>query len=94
MSYVQEYVYFPAPWISQKLKKLDRKRKRIYNTERCSEKWFKLNKIFKQEVKCGKSTFNKTMIADLRKKKPSQWYSSLKRISGFDQKSEKVVIEE
>ena len=34
------------------------------------------------------------MIADLRKKKPSQWYSSLKRISGLDQKSEKVVIEE
>ena len=33
-----------APWISQKLKKLDRKRKRIYNKERRSEKWFKLNK--------------------------------------------------
>ena len=34
------------------------------------------------------------MIADLRKKKPSQWYSSLKRISGSDHKCLKVIIEE
>ena len=65
---------------------MDRKRKRIYNRERRSEKSLKMNKIFKNEVKSAKSNCYKNMIADLRTKKPSQWYSSLKRISGFDKK--------
>ena len=34
------------------------------------------------------------MISDLRKKNPSQWYSSLKRITGYDNKAEKVIIAE
>ena len=38
--------------------------------------------------------FYRNTIADLRNKNPSQWYSSLKRISGHDQKSEKVIISE
>ena len=83
-----------APWMTQKLKKLDRKRKRIYNKERRSGKWSEMNQTFKKEVKNAKESFYRNMIADLRKKKPSQWYSSLKRITGFDQKSEKVIIEE
>ena len=83
-----------APWMTEKLKKLDRRRKRIYHKERRSEKWRKLDKNFKQEVKSSKENFYSNMIADLRNKKPSQWYSSLKRISGYDQKSENVVIEE
>ena len=32
-----------APWMTQKLKKLDRKRKRIYRVERTCEKWKSLN---------------------------------------------------
>ena len=83
-----------SPWMTQKLKKLDRKRKRIYRTERCSEKWKNLNKFFKKEVKSAKSSFYRNTIADLKDKNPSQWYSSLKRISGYDQKSEKVIISE
>ena len=83
-----------APWMTQKLKKMDRKRKRIYRKERRSEKWKMLDKNFKKEVKSSKEIFYKNMIADLRRKNPSQWYSSLKRISGFDQKSEKIVISE
>ena len=71
---------------------MDRRRKRIYHKERRSEKWKKLDKKFKQEVKSAKSNFYKNMIADLRTKNPSQWYSSLKRISGYDQKSEKSII--
>ena len=80
--------------MTQKLKKLDRKRKRIYCTERCSEKWKNLNKFFKKEVKSAKNSFYRNTIADLKEKNPSQWYSSLKRISGYDQKSEKVIISE
>ena len=83
-----------SPWITHQLKKLDRKRKRIYSKERRSEKWAKLDKVFKDEVKKAKKNFYHKMIADLRKKKPSQWYSSLKRISGFDQNRQNVIIEE
>ena len=83
-----------SPWITNHLKKLDRKRKRIYSKERRSEKWAKLDKLFKDEVKIAKKNFYHKMIADLRKKKPSQWYSSLKRISGFDQNRQNVAIEE
>ena len=36
------------PWISFKLKKLDRKRKRVFRKERRSEKWKKLDKLFKK----------------------------------------------
>ena len=80
--------------MTQKLKKLDRKRKRIYRKERKSEKWKNLEKQFKKAVKCEKAMFYRNMIADLKTKNPSQWYSSLKRITGFDQKSEKVIIQE
>ena len=45
------------PWISFKLKKLDRKRKRVYRKERRSVKWHKLDKEFKKEVKQAKADF-------------------------------------
>ena len=45
-------------------------------------------------MKSAKANFYKNMIADLRKKNPSQWYSSLKKLNGFDPKADKVVIEE
>ena len=80
--------------MTQKLKKLDRQRKRIYHKERRSDKWKGMNKSFKKQVKCAKEVFYKDMISDLRKKNPSQWYSSLKRITGYDQKAEKVIIAE
>ena len=47
------------PWISFRLKKLDRKRKRIYRKERRSSNWQKLDKIFKKEVKMAKANFYK-----------------------------------
>ena len=83
-----------APWMTQKLKKLDRHRKRIYRKERKSNKWKSLDKDFKKAVKLSKTTFYQNMIADLKKKNPAQWYSSLKRLSKFDEKSEKVIISE
>jgi hypothetical protein len=43
-----------APWMTNKLKKLDRKRKRVYHKQRRSEKWKTLDTKFKKEVKCTK----------------------------------------
>ena len=75
-------------------KKIDRKRKRIYRKQRKSDQWKQLDKVFKIEVKNAKQEFYKNMIADLKKKKLSQWYSSLKRLTGFDQKSQNNIIQE
>ena len=82
------------PWITHRLKVLDRKRKRIYRKERRSEKWSEMNKLFKKEMKTAKSSFYKKTVADLKIKNPSQWYSSLKRITSDDQTKQQVNIEE
>ena len=82
------------PWITHKLKMLDRKRKRIFHKERRSDKWKLLNKIFKQEVKSAKAQFYKKTVADLKTKSPSQWYSCLKRITSSDQQNEQINIDE
>ena len=73
------------PWVTFKLKKLDRARKRIFHKERRSEKWKKLDKIFKKEAKSAKSEFYKNKVEELKIKNPGQWYSCLKNITSFDQ---------
>ena len=82
------------PWISHKLKVLDRKRKRIFHRERRSEKWKKFNKLFKKEVRTAKANFYKNTVADLKTKNPGQWYSCLKRITSHDQIDAKINIDE
>ena len=74
------------PWITHQLKKLDRRRRRIYNKQRRSEKWHSLNKQFKEEAKLAKTKFYK--------KNPGQWYSALKRITSNDQMSQQLNIDE
>ena len=83
------------PWISHKLKQMDRKRKRIFHKERRSERWKSMNKVFKKELKSAKSDFYKNTISDLKTKKPGQWYASLKRITSYDQlKNDQPTVEE
>ena len=81
------------PWMNQKLKKRDRKRKREYNKHRKSENWKRLDKSFKTNVKLVKSNFYKRMMGDLMTKNTSKWYTTLKRMTAHDQqKNEKVII--
>ena len=68
------------PWISHKLKSMDRLRKREYHKHRKSDKWKMLNSDFKQGVKCAKKNFYKKMMCDIMNKNTSQWYSCLKRM--------------
>ena len=83
------------PWVCFKIKKLDRQRKRLYSKERRSVKWAKLDKEFKKEVKCAKANFYKQTVADLKLKKPHQWYSSLKKMSSYDQmKNDQPVVDD
>ena len=83
------------PWISSKIKKMDRKRKREYHKHRRSEKWKVLNKLFKTETKRAKKDFYKNNLANLKTQKPSKWYSCLKKITSFDQhKREEIIVDE
>ena len=60
------------PWIRHKLKQMDRQRKRIFRKERSSEKWKKMNKVFKKEMKSAQSQFYQKNIAELKLAKPGQ----------------------
>ena len=83
------------PWITHRLKLLDRKKKRVYHKERRSEKWKHLNKQFKKEVSLAKAKFYEDIVSDLKLKKPHQWYSALKRISSSEPViGDKVVVDE
>ena len=83
------------PWVSHKLKQMDRRRKRIYHKQRRSEKWRHLDKAFKEEMKSAKAKFYQKAVEEIKVAKPSQWYSFLKKISSHDQhKSEIPVVEE
>ena len=82
------------PWITSKLKKLDRQRKRIFRKERRSEKWENINKIFKKEMKSAKASFYQKSVAHLKLAKPSKWFACLKRITSHDQhRSEEPKVE-
>ena len=82
------------PWITSKLKKLDRQRKRIFRKERRSEKWQNINKIFKKEMKSAKASFYQKSVADLKLAKPSKWFACLKRITSHDpHRSEETKVE-
>ena len=83
------------PWISYKLKQMDRRRKRIYHRQRRSEKWKSLNKLFKKEMKEAKSKFYANKVADLKLSKPGQWYTCLKKISSYgEQKTQQTNVDE
>jgi hypothetical protein len=57
--------------------------------------WSKINQVCKEQIKSAKAVFYKEQIADLKTKKPHQWYSSLKRLSSYDQhKTEPLHVEE
>ena len=82
------------PWITQKLKKLDRQRRRVFHKNRRSERWKILNKAFKHEVKLAKKQFYKNMVEDLKVKNPGQWYSAVKRMASYDNKAEQICVDE
>ena len=67
--------------MTTKIKKLDRKRKRVYHKQRKSEKYLELDSIFKVEVKKAKSKFYENKISFLKDSDPRKWYASLKKIS-------------
>ena len=83
------------PWITSKLKNMDRRRKREYTKHRKSEKWQNLDKIFKTNVHNAKKLFYQKMMLNLTSTNTSKWYSNLKRMTAHDQqKYEKLVVQD
>ena len=83
------------PWFTDKLKRLDRKCRRLFRSKRGSQKYKRLRKIFRKKVSEAKKFFKKKMIDDVMTAKDGQWYSKLKRISNYDQgKSEQLQVDE
>ena len=58
------------PRITQKIKKLDRQRRRVFHKSRRSLRWKILNKNVKKQ-------FYKNMVEGLKVKNPGQWYSTV-----------------
>ena len=83
------------PWFTDKLKKLQRKKKRIFRKDRNSDKYRRLKKLYEAEVTKAKKDFKKKSIDDVLTAKSRQWYSKLKKITNYaQQKSENIHVDE
>ena len=83
------------PWFTERLQRLNKKKKIEYHKNRRSEKWMKLNNKYKKCVLKTKQNFYDKNIKKLRQVKPHQWYSTLKYLSNFDQlKTEDPIVED
>ena len=67
------------PWFSDKLKSLDRCRKREFYKNKKSDKWKKLNLDFFNLVEKSKNNYRQNIVEDLKRSNPSQWYSKFKQ---------------
>ena len=81
------------PWYSDKLTKLDRRRRREYNKHRRSEKYLSLEKIYKEELSKAKKSFYSNKIEMLKKSNPRLWYSNLKRLIKYDPKGDIIEVD-
>ena len=82
------------PWVSKKLKILDRKRRREFYKHKKSLTWQQLNAEYKEQVKIEKSAYYKNFVEDLKVSKPGLWYSKIKRMGALSTKEESLFVEE
>ena len=79
------------PWYTEPLKVLDRKRRREYNKNRRSEKYYRLQKEYNSRCSKAKTLFFRKMVTQVKESDPSKWYSMLKRVSNFDKEKNDVL---
>ena len=83
------------PWYTDKLKKLQRKKSRLYRKNRNSEEFKRVKKHYNMEVGKAKKDFKKRAIDDVLTAKSAQWYSKLKKVTNYAQdKSENIQVDE
>ena len=82
------------PFYNDKLSRLKRRKSREYSKRRRSAKWFKLEKIYNDQLKLAKKSFYRRRIKNLRKVNPGKWYGELKKLTSYDQqRSEEIIVE-
>ena len=81
-----------SPWCNDKIKHLKRLKCREFSKHRSSEKWQRLNKVYKSALTHAKTKFYKDIVKDLKLSNPSQWYSKLKRICSYDQERYEPIM--
>lgn len=68
------------PFITSEIKRLDRKKKRIYRKQGKSIEYLKISQLFKEKYKKASSSFIQKNVSDLKCSNPSKAYSVLKRL--------------
>ena len=83
------------PFISDKLKKMKRKKCREFHKNRRSKKWKIMEEKYQNELGKRKKDYYRRKIRNLRKKKPRNWHNELKKLTSHDQhKAEEIIVEE
>ena len=82
------------PWVTSRIKQLDRSQKREFSKNQQSEKWTKLNSLFLQKCAEEKKKYAEKVVSDLKTSNPSKWYSKLKRMSGQSKNNDEVNVSE
>ena len=83
------------PWVTEEVKRWNRKRQREYSINKRSDKYFFLNQKYQEKLSKAKKSFKRKMIDDIKTSNKSQWYSKLKWISSYDQqKHEDLIVDE
>ena len=81
------------PWYTDKLTKLDRRRRREYNKHRRSEKYLSLENIYKEELSKAKRSFYSKKIECLKTSNPRMWYSNLKKLIKYDPRGDIIEVD-
>ena len=81
------------PFYTDKLGNIKRKKLREFNKHRRSEKYIGLERLYKTELKKAKQNFYANKIKHLKSSNPRQWYKNLKMLTKYDEKDDKLIVE-
>ena len=73
------------------MKRLSRKKARLFRKNRQSKKYKSIKKKYDKKVLEAKKRFKTNCIDDVMTAKSGQWYSKLRRITNFDQEKGEVL---
>ena len=79
------------PWYTGYLKKLQRRKSRLFRKNRHSEEYKKAKEKYEKKIIEAKKKFKTKTIDDVIQARSGQWYSKLQRITNFNQEKSNVV---
>ena len=78
-------------WFTSHLKRLQRKKCRLFRKSRHSKEYLAAKKIYELKVKEAKKKFKTKTIDNVMKAHSGQWYSKLQKITKFNQEKTDIV---